>query len=249
MSDENLTVSTPRDAASMVLFRGPVEGPEVLMGRRRDDLRFMPGYYVFPGGTVDDTDREIARALTLHPATRDNLLRHAPPGLVPALAWAAIRETWEETNGLYGVTGDWRVTGGICAAADAFLAQRLAPLAGQLDFIARAVTPKKNPIRFDTRFFLADAAYLTGDVRSMGELEEVAWVRADFAVATLPMASITRFVMARGLALWAQTATRGGGHEPCERAIPRFTQSGGRYAMVEDAPGDAPVIDPDKVDW
>ena len=32
----------------------------VLLGRRRRDMVFMPGRYVFPGGRVDRADRQIA---------------------------------------------------------------------------------------------------------------------------------------------------------------------------------------------
>ena len=33
--------------------------PRVLLGRRRLDMVFMPGRYVFPGGRVDPADKQI----------------------------------------------------------------------------------------------------------------------------------------------------------------------------------------------
>src|SRR3954470_22480253 len=53
-------VATPRPAASVIpLRRGGLHadrGLEVLLLRRSDDARFMPGVWVFPGGAVDPED-------------------------------------------------------------------------------------------------------------------------------------------------------------------------------------------------
>lgn len=54
--------ATPRPAASIVLLRhgGRHEdrGLEVLLLRRTQEARFMPGVWVFPGGSVDTADGE-----------------------------------------------------------------------------------------------------------------------------------------------------------------------------------------------
>jgi 8-oxo-dGTP pyrophosphatase MutT (NUDIX family) len=57
-----MTVATPRPAATVVVVRETAsgEGFEVLMVRRNDNVAFMAGAYVFPGGRVDDA--ELARA-------------------------------------------------------------------------------------------------------------------------------------------------------------------------------------------
>ena len=49
-------VATPAPAASVVLLRDTDAGPEILYLRRNPDLRFMGGYWVFPGGRVDPGD-------------------------------------------------------------------------------------------------------------------------------------------------------------------------------------------------
>ncbi|SVD93656.1 uncharacterized protein METZ01_LOCUS446510, partial [marine metagenome] len=46
----------PHPAASVVLLRDGTAGPEILYLRRNPDLRFMGGYWVFPGGRVDAAD-------------------------------------------------------------------------------------------------------------------------------------------------------------------------------------------------
>jgi 8-oxo-dGTP pyrophosphatase MutT (NUDIX family) len=52
--------STPRPAASIVLLRRggkhSQRALEVLMLRRSEDARFMPGVWVFPGGSLDEAD-------------------------------------------------------------------------------------------------------------------------------------------------------------------------------------------------
>ncbi|MDF1750981.1 MAG: NUDIX domain-containing protein, partial [Alphaproteobacteria bacterium] len=73
---------TPTEAASLVILRGPEDTPDVLLGRRRDTARFMPGYFVYPGGAVDAPD--IALADSGWPGSRFHC--------------AAIRETWEEAG-------------------------------------------------------------------------------------------------------------------------------------------------------
>ena len=53
-----MTVATPRPAATVVVVRDAATGDgfEVLMVRRNDNVAFMAGAYVFPGGRVDDAD-------------------------------------------------------------------------------------------------------------------------------------------------------------------------------------------------
>ncbi len=52
--------STPRPAASVVLLRGggrhSDRGLEVLLLKRTEEAKFMPGVWVFPGGAVDPED-------------------------------------------------------------------------------------------------------------------------------------------------------------------------------------------------
>lgn len=56
------TPSTPRPAASIVLLRRGGKHSqrelEVLMLQRSEQARFMPGLWVFPGGSVDEGDGE-----------------------------------------------------------------------------------------------------------------------------------------------------------------------------------------------
>src|ERR1043166_3038514 len=85
---ENLPAPIP--AATLVVFRrNPGGGPaQLLMVERAATLAFAGGAAVFPGGRIDESDREIAAALGT--GDRDEL---------------AARETLEETGLVVGVTG------------------------------------------------------------------------------------------------------------------------------------------------
>jgi 8-oxo-dGTP pyrophosphatase MutT (NUDIX family) len=53
----------PRPAATVILLRGGAERLEVLLVRRNPDARFMPGVWVFPGGTLEGTEDHRAAAV------------------------------------------------------------------------------------------------------------------------------------------------------------------------------------------
>jgi 8-oxo-dGTP pyrophosphatase MutT (NUDIX family) len=58
-----MPIATLRPAATVVVVRAASgdDGFEVLMVRRNDNVAFMAGAYVFPGGRVDDADVSQAR--------------------------------------------------------------------------------------------------------------------------------------------------------------------------------------------
>ena len=50
--DQTFADSEPRDAATLMLIdRTDAAKPKVLLGRRHDGHKFMPGKFVFPGRT------------------------------------------------------------------------------------------------------------------------------------------------------------------------------------------------------
>ena len=49
-------VTTPREAATVILLRGDEDALEVLLVQRHPQLRFMGGAWVFPGGAVGRED-------------------------------------------------------------------------------------------------------------------------------------------------------------------------------------------------
>jgi 8-oxo-dGTP pyrophosphatase MutT (NUDIX family) len=191
--EKGARLARPRDAATLIIVRRDAAKPRLLMGRRHGGHDFMPDKWVFPGGRIDRSDFRAPFASDLRPEVAARLHRTAPPSRARALALTAVRETFEEAGLLLAkaapprpASGPWRE----------FLEIGAAPDLAALDFIARAITPPYRPKRFDARFFMADAeALLSLDRRpDCGELDEIAWVDMDEALA-LDLPNITRFVL------------------------------------------------------
>jgi 8-oxo-dGTP pyrophosphatase MutT (NUDIX family) len=190
----------PRDSATLILVRHGQDAPRILMGQRGRSASFMPDKFVFPGGALDPHDRELAPKTRLTDLCAARLDRRCDSlGLGPALALAAIRETFEETGLAIG-TADGGATAD--TAPDGwreFVGRGLMPSLDRLRFVFRAITPPTRPKRFDARFFLAQADAVVGDLddfsAASGELTHLQWV--DLAQArALDLPFITRVVLA-----------------------------------------------------
>jgi 8-oxo-dGTP pyrophosphatase MutT (NUDIX family) len=192
--DSGAAPPQPRDAATVMLIRGPGgSGLEVYMLRRRQTMSFAPGAYVYPGGSVDsrDSDAEIAWAGPDVTAWAGWL--GCGTELARGLLCAAVRETFEESGVLLasvpaGGTGGSGHMDGLEPDRLALL-DRTVSLAGLLarrglvlrsDLLkpwARWITPELESKRYDTRFFVAvlPEGQRTWEIRE--EADEVAWLR------------------------------------------------------------------------
>jgi 8-oxo-dGTP pyrophosphatase MutT (NUDIX family) len=160
-----------RHAASLVVLQTGPE-PAMLMGMRGAGHRFMPNRLVFPGGAVDRADATAPVAAPLPSHVQALIEKSAKPRLAQAIAVAAARELEEETGLSLGTPPD---------------------LSG-LDYLGRAITPPESPIRFNARFFVVDAAAVTGTLAGSGELEGLRWYGLPEALA-LDLARPTRAVI------------------------------------------------------
>ncbi len=177
-----------RPAATLLLLRDTPAGIEVLMTRRSDRASFAPGAYVFPGGRIDDGD-----------AAAHGLADRRPTQGAPQLTQtiAALRETFEEL----GVLLARRAADGVPVAAATIAAMDRATTAGTASFaaqcgahglrlaadavfvLARWITDRDLPKRFDVPFLVARMP--EGQTPSADETEqfEPVWVRPDAALA------------------------------------------------------------------
>lgn len=148
------------------------------MGMRGHKHRFMPNRLVFPGGAVDRADLTAPCATPLAPHTERLLRKNANAHLAHGIAAAAARELLEEAGLSLGAP----------------------PALDGLEFLARAVTPPANPIRFNARFLVVNAERVSGTLGGDGELDNLRFYGVEEAMA-LDLALPTRRVMER-LLIW-----------------------------------------------
>jgi 8-oxo-dGTP pyrophosphatase MutT (NUDIX family) len=125
----------------------------------------MPSAWVFPGGAVDDADASAPQAF----GTADD--------------WkvAALRELMEET-GVWLTTGgtEYRTVGEDALGALVTSDHTMDP--DRLIYFSNWITPEVFPIRFDTRFYLAEVEPGTEASVDGDELIDLAWVRPSDAL-------------------------------------------------------------------
>ncbi len=183
-----------RNAATVILLRDTDTSPEVFMMERHIRSDFVGGAHVFPGGKVDANDDSLEDlCVGLDDSQASSRLHLDRGGL--AYFVAAIRECYEEAGVLlaYGDGGD--LLDLTDPALDAHVEEQRRRLnAGDIDFVnlarqegwklatdkmhywAHWITPEGQPLRFDTRFFLAAAPANQVAVHDDHELTASDWV-------------------------------------------------------------------------
>ena len=159
-----------RHASTVALLRDTPEGLEVFLVRRGTNLNFAGGAMVYPGGAVDEADRD--------PALLEHWAGPAPEAfsrplladeeMSRGLVVAAVRETFEEAGVLLATApaAGWanperlealrvELRAGRTGLPQVLEETGLALDAGCLQPFAHWITPESEPRRFDTRFFLA----------------------------------------------------------------------------------------------
>jgi 8-oxo-dGTP pyrophosphatase MutT (NUDIX family) len=210
---------TPRPAATVMLIRegrDSSSGISVFLMRRHAAMEFAAGTVVFPGGGVDDRDRNAQIAWTGPPPSWWAQRFGIETELAEALVCAAARETFEECGVLFAGPAD--DPGGIVGDASVYREFRLALADRTLSFadflrrenlVLRAdllrpwanwVTPEaERTRRYDTYFFVGA---LPEGQRADGENTE-----SDRAGWTTPRAAIEDFAGGRNFLLpptWTQ---------------------------------------------
>jgi glyoxylase-like metal-dependent hydrolase (beta-lactamase superfamily II)/8-oxo-dGTP pyrophosphatase MutT (NUDIX family) len=145
----------PRPAATLILLRDGASGPEVLMLQRTQSAVFLGGAYVFPGGSLDESDAD--------PRILKRIRGEAK--IPPAPYWvAAIRECFEEGGILFLSRKDNQPL-----HAESLMHYRKRPFVELLEnedlyipadsvaYYGHWITAPGRPRRFDTRFLLAVA--------------------------------------------------------------------------------------------
>ena len=179
---QNFPNVKPRDAATLILVDRSERVPKVLLGRRHERHRFMPGKFVFPGGRIEPSDRTMRYAAPLNERHLQRLMQHVQrPNLAKAASYAlaAVRETHEETGIMLGAPTDKQIAAPSETWAP-FAKAGILPDLSKIHFIGRAITPPNRKLRFDSRFFAAETSAIArrddGFVGPDKELVELVWM-------------------------------------------------------------------------
>jgi 8-oxo-dGTP pyrophosphatase MutT (NUDIX family) len=254
----------PSPAATLVLLRDrPEGGVEILLIQRHHESKFAGGDFVFPGGKIGAEDMLADAAewcVGLSPEKARAALGTRASGRSALACWVgAIREAFEEVGILlaYGPDGSLlRLAGGAAARFEGYrLAcrrdggafwsmlrdERLRLATDRLIYFAHWITPEESPIRFDTRFFVAEAP--PGQEASADEEEIVAvrWMTAAEALEarrrgeiTLRFPTLKNVELLKGATLQEVMAALDGRAVPSIR--PRVIKEGGTQRVL--LPGD-----------
>lgn len=161
-----------------MLVRDGAAGLEVFLIRRSLRLVFAGGAHVFPGGAVDDADREMGGETGI------------------TFKVAAVRECFEEAGFLLAVDGTgevvrlddparaerlsayrWAIASGETSLAEVCASEGLRLDVDRMHYVSRWITPEGAPRRFDTRFFVCAAPERQTPLHDATETIAHEWVR------------------------------------------------------------------------
>ncbi len=185
-----------RSAATLLVTRAGPPGLEVLMARRTGSASFASGLWVFPGGVVEAVDSTDLAARMVGPSGWDT---EATPFMS-----AALRETAEEINAFVTTARpapELRSVLGRLAGEDLLLAMDTAGLRfAPVTYWSNWITPRAQPRRYDTRFFIAQVDPELAFEADGTEIVDVAWLTPDAALAGRKNAYRMMFPTIRNLA-------------------------------------------------
>lgn len=190
---------TPRPAATVVLLRDSASGPEVFLVRRHEGTAFMGGAHVFPGGRVDDGDRDGDADWCDGTDEAARRFQDMPRAEAIAYHVAAVRELFEEAGILLArdpagniVSHDRQqprfdayriaVHSGRESLRSVAISQQLRLALDVLIPFAHWVTPPVDTRRFDTRFFVTRMPHAQTAVHDQSETTHSAWMTPAAAI-------------------------------------------------------------------
>ncbi|WP_068677532.1 NUDIX hydrolase [Oceanobacillus sp. Castelsardo] len=179
-------VAIPKPASTVVLMDN---ASRIYLTKRPKTMKFMGGFYVFPGGGMDEADQFVNEKY-VKTEFRDN-------SLTTGHYIAAVRELFEEVGILLGNREDGspvilpkkkeliyrnqllnrEITfGEILEREEIFFNPHC------LSYIGQLITPSQSPIRFDTRFFLAMLPQGQQPHPDRSEIDDAFWIAPEEAL-------------------------------------------------------------------
>ena len=164
MVSANSPPVTPAPSATVMLIRQNHATIQVYLLRRSHESSAFPGFYVFPGGTLEADDQD-ANFWMKHVDLAGNPLRQALGGQVerrlPFIV-AAVRETFEEAGLLMASSARGWFHAESLSRNEILFSRQIADhdlrlSVSKLACWCRWISPESMPKRFDTFFFAAPA--------------------------------------------------------------------------------------------
>ena len=190
----------PRQASTVILLRETeVQGLEVFLTRRPEAMPFLGGMYCFPGGAVTQDDcspRMLERCRGLTPEQARKIVgAHFSPRQAAGFWAAAVRELFEETGILLArhAAGTQVLTGAAYENHRALLDKSVSFIRllqrenlysdlSSLGYFSHWQTPVQNPMRFDTRFFVAALPENQTALETSAEVTHSIWLSPEQAM-------------------------------------------------------------------
>ena len=200
-------MARPRYASTVVLLRPDDEGSfEILLTRRPPEMKFLGGFYVFPGGAVHKDDysaKVLDRCRGLSASDAQEILgKRYDPGLALGHWIAVIRELFEEVGVILCETRSGEpvelrddttkrrfeakrraIVGGKLGLGEFLESEDLWCDLSRIIYFFHRVTPEFYPMRFDTRFYLTLLPAHQTPLSRSEEVTHSVWIRPGEALA------------------------------------------------------------------
>lgn len=197
----------PLQAATVIITRDTTyDYLEVLMLKRHPNNSFAPSVFVFPGGAMDDVDKDLGAEYS------EESYQSKEQYVIPGISkpdesisfWVtAIRETFEETGLLFATknedTNEYlnlheqnnytlikeyrnQINQNTISFNSFLEKEQLRPALEKLKYFSHWVTPPFFPKRYDTRFFIAKAPNAQSAEYHEKEHTEQIWISPQEAI-------------------------------------------------------------------
>lgn len=166
----------PKDAAAIIL----IKDNKVLLAQRNPKLSFLGGWHAFSGGKLDETDSQIK-------------VKNCEDVELQRFIVCAARETFEEVGVLLVRNGDKLTRGQRASLHDDLVSGRstfgeilddwgLWLDAEDFQYTGFWTTPKFSPVRFKTRFFIAECPPKQTPYPAISELQNIEFITPNDAL-------------------------------------------------------------------
>ena len=172
----NQQTAIPKDASAVIL----IKDNQVLWAQRNPKIKFLGGFHAFPGGKVDPIDSEIE-------------VKNCDDKDFAKFIVCAVREIFEEIGVLLVRNGEKLTKGQRVSIHDDLISGRFSFAEiletwglwiDATDFLYTGfwTTPQFSPVRFKTRFFIAECPPKQTPYAAISELQNIEFIAPENAL-------------------------------------------------------------------